>query len=218
MANKTPRAIGTMLHRFRVDIPPFEVTTFSSYYDFGTEYYAGSKVGGESYTLMANTWRFVRYSETDDDGMNKESEIIDELIEDERHDCDPKPEKTEWIVGEKPPCGVWLDCHGLASGCVIDTVMFRFIGDKWAIAQSKLLERKAETPIAWTQYTYRIHVDPREKALAQIAFALANVVIGFDAASEIDFGHDNDYSRDYRGMAKFIINGDIPLTKYTGDE
>lgn len=40
MANKTPRAIGTMLHRFRVDIPPFEVTTFSSYYDFGTEYYA----------------------------------------------------------------------------------------------------------------------------------------------------------------------------------
>ncbi|EFJ2076631.1 hypothetical protein HIJ62_002089 [Escherichia coli] len=217
MANKTPRAIGTMLHRFRVDIPPFEVTTFSSYYDFGTEYYAGSKVGGESYTLMANTWRFIRFSEKDDDGMNKESEIIDELIEDERHDCDPKPEKTEWIVGEKPPCGVWLDCHGLASGCVIDTVMFRFIGDKWAIAQSKL-ERKAETPIAWTQYTYRIHVDPREKALAQIAFALANVVIGFDAASEIDFGHDNDYSRDYRGMAKFIINGDIPLTKYTGDE
>ncbi|HDI8498773.1 TPA: hypothetical protein PPE20_001501 [Escherichia coli] len=217
MANKTPHAIGTMLHRFRVDIPPFEVTTFSSYYDFGTEYYAGSKVGGESYTLMANTWRFVRYSETDDDGMNKESEIIDELIEDERHDCDPKPEKTEWIVGEKPPCGVWLDCHGLASGCVIDTVMFRFIGDKWAIAQSKL-KRKAETPIAWTQYTYRIHVDPREKALAQIAFALANVVIGFDAASEIDFGHDNDFSRDYRGMAKFIINGDIPLTKYTGDE
>ncbi|EFF6379777.1 hypothetical protein B1O87_003034 [Escherichia coli] len=217
MTKKTPFAIGKMVHRFRGDIPSFEVTTFLSYYDFGTEYYAGSKVGGESYTLMANTWRFVRYSETDDDGMNKESEIIDELIEDERHDCDPKPEKKEWIVGEKPPCGVWLDCHGLASGCVIDTVMFRFIGDKWAIAQSKL-ERKAETPIAWTQYTYRIHVDPREKALAQIAFALANVVIGFDAASEIDFGHDNDYSRDYRGMAKFIINGDIPLTKYTGDE
>ncbi|EOL8325384.1 hypothetical protein RHF02_RS11340 [Escherichia coli] len=217
MTKKTPFAIGKMVHRFRGDIPSFEVTTFLSYYDFGTEYYAGSKVGGESYTLMANTWRFVRYSETDDDGMNKESEIIDELIEDERHDCDPKPEKTEWIVGEKPPCGVWLDCHGLVSGCVIDTVMFRFIGDKWAIAQSKL-ERKAETPIAWTQYTYRIHVDPREKALAQIAFALANVVIGFDAASEIDFGHDNDYSRDYRGMAKFIINGDIPLTKYTGDE
>ncbi|EJY0672041.1 hypothetical protein OE858_002669 [Escherichia coli] len=217
MTSKTPSAIGTMIHRFRVDIPPFEVTTFSSYYDFGTEYYAGSKVGGESYTLMANTWRFERYSETDDDGMNKESEIIDELIEDERHDCDPKPEKTEWIVGEKPPCGVWLDCHGLASGCVIDTVMFRFIGDKWAIAQSKL-ERKAEKPIAWTQYTYRIHVSPREKALAQIAFALANVVIGFDAASELDFGHDNDYSRDYRSMAKFIIKGDIPLTKYTGDE
>ncbi|EFE2459205.1 hypothetical protein CIX13_002447 [Escherichia coli] len=217
MTKKTPFAIGKMVHRFRGDIPSFEVTTFLSYYDFGTEYYAGSKVGGESYTLMANTWRFVRYSETDDDGMNKESEIIDELIEDERHDCDPKPEKTEWIVGEKPPCGVWLDCLGLSSGCVIDTVMFHFIGNKWAIADSQL-EHKVETCIAWAQYTYRIHVDPREKALAQIAFALANVVIGFDAASEIDFGHDNDYSRDYRGMAKFIINGDIPLTKYTGDE
>lgn len=93
MANKTPRAIGTMLHRFRVDIPPFEVTTFSSYYDFGTEYYAGSKVGGESYTLMANTWRFIRFSEKDDDGMNKESEVIDELIEDERCDCETQPEK-----------------------------------------------------------------------------------------------------------------------------
>lgn len=214
MTKKTPFAIGKMVHRFRGDIPSFEVTTVSSYYDFGTEYYTGSQVGGESYTLMANTWRFVRYSETDDDGMNKESEIIDELIEDERHDCDPKPEKTEWIVGEKPPCGVWLDCHGLASGCVIDTVMFRFIGDKWAIAQSKL-ERKAEKPIAWTQYTYRIHVDPREKALAQIAFALANVVIGFDAASEIDFGHDNDYSRDYRGMAREIIDGNLPFVEYT---
>lgn len=216
MANKTPSAIGTMLHRFRVDIPPFEVTTFSSYYDFGTEYYAGSKVGGESYTLMANTWRFVRFPEKDDDGMNKESEIIDELIEDERHDCDPKPEKTEWIVGEKPPCGVWLDCLGLASGCVIDTVMFHFIGNKWAIADSQL-EHKVETPIAWTQYTYRVHVDPREEALAKIAFSLANIVIGFDAASEIDFDHDNEYSRDYRGMAREIIDGNIPFIEYKGE-
>lgn len=216
------KAIGVINHRTKPECyPSFEVVTCREEYQFGSSYLLGVRADPlGTYSVMASAWRFDRYaniSNGDDDGMNKESEIIDELIEDERHDCDPKPEKTEWIVGEKPPCGVWLDCHGLASGCVIDTVMFRFIGDKWAIAQSKL-ERKAETPIAWTQYTYRIHVDPREKALAQIAFALANVVIGFDAASEIDFGHDNDYSRDYRGMAKFIINGDIPLTKYTGDE
>ncbi|EPP2736455.1 hypothetical protein ACUNP7_001076 [Escherichia coli] len=216
MAIKTPHAIGKMIHRFRADIPPFEVATFLRYYDFGTEYYAGSKIGGESYTLMANTWRFVRYAGIDGDGMNKESEIVDELIEDERHDCDPKPEKTEWIAGEKPPCGVWLDCLGLASGCVIDTVMFHFIGNKWAIADSQL-EHKVETPIAWTQYTYRIHVDPREEALAKIAFSLANIVIGFDAASEIDFDHDNEYSRDYRGMAREIIDGNIPFIEYKGE-
>ncbi|EET4473060.1 TPA: hypothetical protein IBF34_001844 [Escherichia coli] len=216
MANKTPRAIGTMLHRFRVDIPPFEVTTFSSYYDFGTEYYAGSKVGGESYTLMANTWRFIRFSEKDDDGMNKESEIIDELIEDERHDCDA-PEVTEWKPGEKPPCGVWLDCIGLASDRVIDVVKFFYLGDKWSIAHSKL-ETGIETPIAWKQYSYRIHIDPKEKAMTRIAFALAVEVIGEDAAKEINFNRDNEFSRDWRNMAKAIINGDIPFTNYNGDE
>ncbi|EJL9643565.1 hypothetical protein NNC27_002103 [Escherichia coli] len=216
MANKTPRAIGTMLHRFRVDIPPFEVTTFSSYYDFGTEYYAGSKVGGESYTLMANTWRFIRFSEKDDDGMNKESEIIDELIEDERHDCD-KTEVTEWKPGEKPPCGVWLDCIGLASDRVIDVVKFFYLGDKWSIAHSKL-ETGIETPIAWKQYSYRIHIDPKEKAMTRIAFALAVEVIGEDAAKEINFNRDNEFSRDWRNMAKAIINGDIPFTNYNGDE
>ncbi|EPN7838674.1 hypothetical protein ACT3DK_002137 [Escherichia coli] len=216
MANKTPRAIGTMLHRFRVDIPPFEVTTFSSYYDFGTEYYAGSKVGGESYTLMANTWRFIRFSGKDDDGMNKESEIIDELIEDERHDCDA-PEVTEWKPGEKPPCGVWLDCIGLASDRVIDVVKFFYLGDKWSIAHSKL-ETGIETPIAWKQYSYRIHIDPKEKAMTRIAFALAVEVIGEDAAKEINFNRDNEFSRDWRNMAKAIINGDIPFTNYNGDE
>ncbi|EOX5522330.1 hypothetical protein ACPTLL_001969 [Escherichia coli] len=216
MANKTPRAIGTMLHRFRVDIPPFEVTTFSSYYDFGTEYYAGSKVGGESYTLMANTWRFIRFSEKDDDGMNKESEIIDELIEDERHDCDA-PEVTEWKPGEKPPCGVWLDCIGLASDRVIDVVKFFYLGDKWSIAHSKL-ETGIETPIAWKQYSYRIHIDPKEKAMTRIAFALAVEVIGEDAAKEINFNRDNEFSRDWRNMAKAIINSDIPFTNYNGDE
>lgn len=216
MENKTHRAIGTMTHRFRVDIPPFEVTTFSSYYDFGTEYYAGSKVGGESYTLMANTWRFVRFPEKDDDGMNKESEIIDELIEDERHDCETQPEKTEWWAGEKPPVGVWLDCVGLTSGTVLDVVKFKYIGDNWAIAHSKLVS-ETETTIAWEKYSYRIHIDPKEKALAEIAFALATKVMGEDAASEIDFSRDNDFTRDYRNMAQAIIDGCIGHVEYTGE-
>lgn len=215
MENKTHRAIGTMIHRFRGDIPPFEVTTFSSYYDFGTEYYAGSKVGGESYTLMANTWRFVRFPEKDDDGMNKESEIIDELIEDERHDCETQPEKTEWRACEKPPVGVWLDCVGLTSGTVLDVVKFKYIGDNWAIAHSKLVS-ETETTVAWRQYSYRIHIDPKEKALAEIAFALATKVMGEDAASEIDFSRDGDFTCDYRNMAQAIIDGCIGHVEYTG--
>lgn len=215
MANKTPCAIGMIFHRFRNDIHPFEVTTFSSYYDFGTEYYAGSKVGGESYTLMANTWSFVRYSEKDDDGMNKESEIINELIEDKRHDCETQPEKTEWRACEKPPVGVWLDCLGLTSGTVLDVVKFKYIGDNWAIANSKLVS-ETETTISWKQYSYRIHIDPKEKALAEIAFALAAKVMGEDAASEIDFSRDNDFSCDYRNMAQAIIDGCIGHVEYTG--
>ncbi|EMY8234676.1 hypothetical protein ABCV09_002780 [Escherichia coli] len=214
MANKTPRAIGTMLHRFRVDIPPFEVTTFSSYYDFGTEYYAGSKVGGESYTLMANTWRFIRFSEKDDDGMNKESEIIDELIEDERHDCD-KTEVTEWKPGEKPPCGVWLDCY-YPDGYRIGILMFKFIGDKYGVYTEKGSIQKENT-IEWGFYNYYLYVDPKEKALAEIAFALATKVIGEDAAKDIDFNHDNDFSCDYRNMAQAVIDGCIGHVEYTGD-
>lgn len=214
MANKTPRAIGTMLHRFRVDIPPFEVTTFSSYYDFGTEYYAGSKVGGESYTLMANTWRFIRFSEKDDDGMNKESEIIDELIEDERHNCD-KTEVTEWKPGEKPPCGVWLDCY-YPDGYHIGILMFKFIGDKYGVYTEKGSIQK-ENAIEWGFYNYYLYVDPKEKALAEIAFALATKVIGEDAAKDIDFNHDNDFSCDYRNMAQAIIDGCIGHVEYTRD-
>ncbi len=217
MANKTPRAIGTMLHRFRVDIPPFEVTTFSSYYDFGTEYYAGSKVGGESYTLMANTWRFIPFPEKDGDNMNKESEVIDELIEDERHDCETQPEKTEWWAGEKPPVGVWLDCVGLTNGTVLDVVKFLYLGDSWAIARSKLAsDMDMETAISWKQYSYRIHIDQKEKALAEIAFALATKVIGEDAAKEINFNRDNEFSCDYRNMAQAIIDGCIGHVEYTG--
>lgn len=213
MTKKTPFAIGAMFHLFRGDIHPFEVTTFSSYYDFGTEYYAGSKVGGESYTLMANTWRFVRYSETDDDGMNKESEIIDELIEDERHDCDA-PEVTEWKPGEKPPCGVWLDCY-YPDGYHIGILMFKFIGDKYGVYTEKGSIQK-ENAIEWGFYNYYLYVDPKEKALAEIAFALATKVMGEDAAKEIDFNHDNDFSCDYRNMAQAIIDGCIGHVEYTG--
>lgn len=215
MANKTPRAIGTMLHRFRVDIPPFEVTTFSSYYDFGTEYYAGSKVGGESYTLMANTWRFIRFSEKDDDGMNKESEIIDELIEDKRHDFETQPEKTEWKPGEKPPCGVWLECY-YPDGYLVGIVMFKFVGDKFGVYTEKGSKQQEHT-IDWGFCNYFLYVDPKEKALAEIAFALATKVIGEDAAKEIDFNHDNDFSCDYRNMAQAIIDGCIGHVEYTGD-
>lgn len=215
MANKTPRAIGTMLHRFRVDIPPFEVTTFSSYYDFGTEYYAGSKVGGESYTLMANTWRFIRFSEKDDDGMNKESEVIDELIEDERRDCETKQEKTEWKPGEKPPCGVWLECY-YPDGYLVGIVMFKFVGDKFGVYTEKGSKQQEHT-IDWGFCNYFLYVDPKEKALAEIAFALATKVIGEDAAKEIDFNHDNDFSCDYRNMAQAVIDGCIGHVEYTGD-
>ncbi|EIS6451306.1 hypothetical protein L0B60_003296 [Escherichia coli] len=216
MANKTPRAIGTMLHRFRVDIPPFEVTTFSSYYDFGTEYYAGSKVGGESYTLMANTWRFIRFSEKDDDGMNKESEVIDELIEDESCDCETQPEKTEWKPGEKPPCGVWLDCY-YSDGYHYGTIMFKFIGSEYGVYVEKGSE-SVESTIRWGIYNYFLHVNPIDKAIAKIAKALAGEVMGSDAADDINFSTENDYSCDYRNMAKAIINGDIPFTNYNGDK
>ncbi|ENO7490683.1 hypothetical protein ACB453_001411 [Escherichia coli] len=214
MTSKTPSAIGTMIHRFRVDIPPFEVTTFSSYYDFGTEYYAGSKVGGESYTLMANTWRFIRFSEKDGDGMNKESEVIDELIEDERHDCD-KTEVTEWKPGEKPPCGVWLDCY-YPDGYHIGILMFKFIGDKYGVYIKKGSIQK-ENAIEWGFCNYYLYVDPKEKALAEIAFALATKVIGEDAAKDINFDRDNEFSCDYRNMAQAIIDGCIGHVEYTGD-
>ncbi|HFO7598772.1 TPA: hypothetical protein ACHK8I_000359 [Escherichia coli] len=215
MTKNPPFAIGKIVHRFRGDIPSFEVTTFLSYYDFGTEYYAGSKVGGESYTLMANTWRFVRYSEMDDDGMNKESEIIDELIEDERHDCDA-PEVTEWKPGEKPPCGVWLECYD-PDGYLVGIVMFKFVGDKYGVYTEKG-SKQQENTIEWGFYNYFLYVNPIDKAIAKIAKALAIEVIGSDAADDINFSTENDYSRDYRNMAKSIINGDIPLTKYTGDK
>lgn len=215
------KAIGVISHRTNPECyPSFEVTTCRTEYNFGSYYLLGVRADtGGTYSVMSASWKFDKYanlSNKDDDGMNKESEIIDELIEDERHDCD-KPEVTEWKPGEKPPCGVWLDCIGLASDRVIDVVKFFYIGDKWSIAHSKL-ETGIETPIAWKQYSYRIHIDPKEKAMTRIAFALAVEVIGEDAAKEINFNRDNEFSRDWRNMAKAIINGDIPFTNYNGDE
>ena len=204
-----------MLHRFRVDIPPFEVTTFSSYYYFGTEYFAGSKVGGESYTLMANTWRFIRFHEKDDDGMNKESEIIDELIEDERHDCD-KQKVEEWQLGERPPLDVWLEFYPGEFAPVYCVAKYIFTGDELGIFVRR--NGKCEETARWDSFRYRRWIDPKEKALAEIAFALATKVIGEDAAKEINFNRDNDFSCDYRNMAQAIIDGCIGHVEYTGDK
>lgn len=215
------KAIGVISHRTNPECyPSFEVTTCRTEYNFGSYYLLGVRADtGGTYSVMAASWKFDKYanlSNNDDDGMNKESEIIDELIEDERRDCETQQEKTEWKQGEKPPCGVWLDCVGLTSGTVLDVVKFLYLGDNWAIAHSKLVS-DTETAIAWKQYSYRIHIDPKEKALAEIAFALATKVMGEDAAKEIDFNHDNDFSCDYRNMAQAIIDGCIGHVEYTGE-
>ncbi|EYE05418.1 hypothetical protein WDK30_18445 [Escherichia coli] len=209
------KAIGVIRHRVDPDYPSFEVATYRNEYQYGSSFLVGVRADtGGTYSVMAASCVFEEYKNIDDDGMNKESEIIDELIEDERHDCD-KPEVTEWKAGEKPPCGVWLDCIGSRSDIVIDVVKFFYLGDKWSIAHSKL-ETGIETPIAWKQYSYRIHIDPKEKALAEIAFALATKVIGEDAAKEINFNRDNEFSCDYRNMAQAIIDGCIGHVEYTG--
>ncbi|MDS1650738.1 hypothetical protein [Escherichia coli] len=62
------------------------------------------------------------------------------------------------------------------------------------------------------------HKNKKEKHVALIAKSLAAAVMGDDAVAELNFEFDSEYSRDYRNMAKSIINGDIPLTKYTGDK
>ncbi|HFZ5874518.1 TPA: hypothetical protein ACILGS_000117 [Escherichia coli] len=213
------KAIGVISHRTNPECyPSFEVSTCREEYNFGSCYLVGARADRGTYSVMAASWKFDKYanlSNKDDDGMNKESEIIDELIEDERHDCETQPEKTEWWAGEKPPVGVWLDCVGLTSGTVLDVVKFKYVGDNWAIAHSKLVS-DMETAISWEKYSYRIHIDPKEKALAEIAFALATKVMGEDAASEIDFSCDSEFTRDYRNMAQAIIDGCIGHVEYTG--
>lgn len=114
------KAIGVISHRTNPECyPSFEVTTCRTEYNFGSYYLLGVRADGGTYSVMAASWKFNKYanlSNKDDDDMNKESEIIDELIEDERHDCETQPEKTEWAVGDKPPVNVWLDCVGMTSG------------------------------------------------------------------------------------------------------
>lgn len=211
------KAIGVIRHRVDPDFyPSFEVATYRSEYQYGSSFLLGVRADtGGTYSVMAASWVFEEYKNIDDDGMNKESEIIEELIEDERHDCDA-PEVTEWKQGEKPPCGVWLECY-YPDGYLVGIVMFKFVGDKFGVYTEKGSKQQEHT-IDWGFCNYFLYVDPKEKALEKIAFALAAKVIGKDAAGEIDFNRDNDYSRDYRNMAKSIINGDIPLTKYTGNK
>lgn len=210
------KAIGVIRHRVDPDYPSFEVATYRNEYQYGSSFLVGVRADtGGTYSVMAASCVFEEYKNIDDDGMNKESEIIDELIEDERHDCDA-PKVTEWKVGEKPPCGVWLDCY-YSDGYHIGIVMFKFIGDKYGVYTEKG-SIQHENAIEWGFYNYFLYVNPIDKAIAKIAKALAIEVIGSDAADDINFSTENDYSRDYRNMAKSIINGDIPLTKYTGDK
>lgn len=215
------KAIGVISHRTNPECyPSFEVTTCRTEYNFGTCYLLGVRADtGGTYSVMAAGWKFDKYanlSNKDDDGMNKESEIIDELIEDERHDCETQPEKTEWAAGDKPPVNVWLDCVGLTSGTVLDVVKFKYVGDKWAICESKE-DCGGERPLSWKTCSFKLYIDPRNQALGRIAKSLAIVVIGKDAAKEIDFYHENEWSHDYRNMACEIIDGNIPFTEYKGE-
>ncbi len=216
------KAIGVIRHRTNPECyPSIEVSTCREEYNFGSCYLVGIRADGGTYSVMAASWKFDKYanlSNKDDDGMNKESEIIDELIEDERHDCDA-PEVTEWKPGEKPPCGVWLELLDPVNGRVTGypVLKYKYISDRLALFVEKDTS-DFEQAGEWRHFAHKLYIDPKEKAVAEIAFALAVKVIGFDAAIEINFRVDNDYSRDYRDMAKSIINGDIPLTKYTGDK
>lgn len=213
------KAIGVISHRTNPECyPSFEVATCRTEYNFGSYFLLGVRADtGGTYSVMAASWKFDKYanlSNKDDDGMNKESEIIDELIEDERHDCD-KPEVTEWMAGEKPPCGVWLELLDPVDGRKYVILKYKYISDRLAL----FVEMDApdfEQAGEWKHFAHKLYIDPKEKALAEIAFALAINVMGEDAAKEIDFNHDNDFSCDYRNMAQAIIDGCIAHVEYTG--
>ena len=214
------KAIGVISHRTNPECyPSFEVSTCREEYNFGSCYLVGVRADRGTYSVMAASWKFDKYanlSNKDDDGMNKESEIIDELIEDERHDCDT-PEVTEWMAGEKPPCGVWLELLDPVDGRKYVILKYKYISDRLAL----FVEMDApdfEQAGEWKHFAHKLYVDPKEKILAEIAFALATKVIGEDAAKEIDFNRDNEFSCDYRNMAQAIIAGCIGHVEYTGGE
>lgn len=214
------KAIGVISHRTNPECyPSFEVTTCRTEYNFGSYYLLGVRADtGGTYSVMAASWKFDKYanlSNKDDDGMNKESEIIDELIEDERHDCD-KPKVEEWQQGERPPLDVWLEFYPGEFAPVYCVAKYIFTGDELGVFVRRT--GKCEETARWNSFRYRSWIDPKEKALAEIAFALATKVIGEDAAKEIDFNHDNDFSCDYRNMAQAIIDGCIGHVEYTGDK
>lgn len=212
------RVIGIIRHRTNPDVyPSFEVTTCRTEYNFGSCYLVGVRADTRgTYSVMAASWKFDKYanlSNKDDDGMNKESEIIDELIEDERHDCD-KPKVEEWQQGERPPLDVWLEFYPGEFAPVYCVAKYIFTGDELGIFVRRT--GKCEETARWNSFRYRLWIDPKEKALAEIAFALATKVIGEDAAKDIDFNRDNDFSCDYRNMAQAIIDGCIGHVEYTG--
>ena len=213
------KAIGVISHRANPECyPSFEVATCRTEYNFGTYYLLGIRAdNGSTYSAMASGWKFEKYddlSNKDDDGMNKESEIIDELIEDERHDCD-KQKVDEWQLGERPPLNVWLEFYPGEFAPMYCVAKYIFTGDELGIFVRR--NGKCEETARWNSFRYRRWIDPKEKALAEIAFSLATKVMGEDAAKEIDFNHDNDFSCDYRNMAQAIIDGCIGHVEYTGE-
>lgn len=212
------KAIGVISHRTHPEVyPSFEVSTCRNEYQYGSSFFLGVRADtGGTYSVMAASWKFDKYanlSNKDDDGMNKESEIIDELIEDERHDCD-NPKVEEWQPGERPPLDVWLEFYQGEFAPMYCVAKYIFTGDELGIFVRK--DGKHEETARWSGFKYRRWIDPKEKALAQIAFALATKVIGEDAAKEINFNRDNEFSSDYRNMAKAIIDGCIGHVEYTG--
>lgn len=124
----------------------------------------GVRADRDTYSVMAASWKFDKYanlSNKDDDGMNKESEIINELIEDERHDCDT-PEVTEWMAGEKPPCGVWLELLDPVDGRKYVILKYKYISDRLAL----FVEMDApdfEQAGEWKHFAHKLYVDPKEK-------------------------------------------------------
>ncbi|EPN0483119.1 hypothetical protein ACTUG3_000887 [Escherichia coli] len=209
------KAIGVIRHRTDTDsYPSIEVATCRNEYQYGSSFLLGVRADtGGTYSVLAASWVFEEYKNTDDDGMNKESEIIDELIEDEQHDCD-KPKVEEWQQGERPPLDVWLEFHPGEFAPVYCVAKYIFTGDELGIFVRR--NGKCEETARWNSFRYRRWIDPKEKALAEIAFALATKVIGEDAAKEINFNRDNEFSCDYRNMAQAIIDGCIGHVEYTG--